>query len=275
MDAPCPCGARDYRVVLDGVYDRAGASGYRFRVLRCRSCGLARTDPVPDVEQYARAELEAERSFAAGTTDAWSDSIAGFVASLSKPGRVLNVGAHSGNLHPPLEARGYEVVGIDIDPAAAEVARRAGRTVLVTDLLHAGFEPSSFEVVTLIHTLEHLEDPNAALREIARVLRPGGLLFINVPNRRGLLPRLMRDHWIGWVAHQHVWQFEPRTLEATVKRAGPFETVFLRAVGSMEPPSRGMKGAVKRAVAALGHRFGMGDQVVAAFRHAPPRGGGR
>jgi 2-polyprenyl-3-methyl-5-hydroxy-6-metoxy-1,4-benzoquinol methylase len=224
---------------------------------------------MPDVEQYAKEQYAEEKPFAQGTTDLWSESIAAHIARLVKPGRLLDVGSHTGNLHPPLLRRGYEVTGVDIDPAAVEIARRAGREVLLTDLFEATFPAASFDVVTMIHTLEHLDDPNRVIEEIARVLRPSGILFINVPNYRGLLPRIMRDHWLGWVAPQHVWQFEPHTLERTVRRVAPFETVYLRGVGSMEPPSQGLKGAVKKVIAGLGDKIGFGDQVVAAFRRRP------
>jgi 2-polyprenyl-3-methyl-5-hydroxy-6-metoxy-1,4-benzoquinol methylase len=269
-DLACACGARTYRLVLDGTYNRVGYTGYRFRIYRCNACGLARTDPMPDVEIYAREEYSVDKPFAQTTSDVWSEGIGAYVAQFSeKPGRVLDIGSHTGNLHDPLTKRGYEVTGIDIDPEAVQIAQRAGRNVLLTDLFDAGFEPSSFDVVTMIHTLEHLDDPTRVVQEIARVLRPGGLLFINVPNYRGLLPRAMKDHWIGWVAPLHVWQFEPKTLEATVRRAAPFDTVFLRGVGSMEPPSKGVKGAVKKLIARTGHKLGRGDQVVAAFRRKP------
>lgn len=221
---------------------------------------------MPDVRSYETEEYHEQDVIGVGSGDAWSASIAGFVASMTERGRVLNIGAHTGNLHPPLEKLGYKVIGIDIDPAAVASARREGRDVRLTDLADAGFPDGSFDVITMIHTLEHLDDPNTVLRECARVLRPGGSLFINVPNRGGLLPRVMKDHWIGWVPPYHVWQFDCRTLEATVRHAAPFETVYLRAVGSMEPPSTGIKGAIKKIVAKLAHRARLGDQVVAVFR---------
>lgn len=265
----CPCRARDYRLVLDGRYSRLGYDGYAFRVFECRRCGLARTDPMPDVHLYEEQSYAEAGAFDPGTTDLWSESIAGFVARHASPGRALNVGAATGNLHPPLEARGFEVVGIDIDPAAIAVAQRHGRNVVRADLLEAGFDDASFDVVTMIHTLEHLADPDAIVAEIHRVLRPGGRLFVNVPNRGGALPRIMRDAWIGWVPPHHVWQFTPRTLEALVRRAAPFRTTFLRAVGSMEPPSVGLKGRVKKVVAVAADKVGWGDQVVAVFEKAP------
>src|SRR5260221_9304906 len=139
-DLDCPCGARSYTTILTGEYNRVGYTGYAFGVLRCNRCGLARTDPMPDVRQYETEEYSrSDKPFAQGTTDSWSESIAGYIASLSKPGRLLDVGSHSGNLHPPLAKRGYEVVGVDIDPDAVEVARHAGRDVLLTDLFEARF----------------------------------------------------------------------------------------------------------------------------------------
>lgn len=261
----CACGARAYRQILDGAYDRLGFDGYRFRILECERCGLARTDPMPDVRLYESEEYQASGSFKGDLDDLWSASIAGFIASKTRPGRVLNIGAHTGNLHPPLEERGYEVVGIDIDAAAVRTAQEAGRDVRLLELFEAGFPDGAFDVVTMIHTLEHLEDPDRVVSECARVLRSGGHLFVNVPNRAGWLPRIMKAAWIGWVPPHHVWQFTPRTLRALVERAGPFRTTFLRGVGSMEPPSRGAKGRVKRTVARTADRLGYGDQVVAVF----------
>lgn len=264
----CPCGQRRYRQVLEGRYDRLGFGGIPFRILECEICGLARTDPMPDVHLYETEEYQSSGTFKGDLDDLWSASIAGFIASKTQPGRVLNIGAHTGNLHPPLEARGYQVIGIDIDDAAIEAAATHGRDVRKLDLFQNGFEDGSFDVVTMIHTLEHLEHPNLVIAECARLLRPGGSLFINVPNRYGWIPRLMRSSWIGWVPPHHVWQFTPRTLEDLVSRAGPFLTRYLRGVGSMEPPSSGLKGKVKGLIATAADRLGYGDQVVAVFERA-------
>ena len=261
----CPCGATAYKQVLEGRYDRLGFGGVPFRILECNSCGLARTDPMPDVLLYETEEYQSSGSFKGDLDDLWSASIAGFIASKTSPGRVLNIGAHTGNLHPPLEAHGYSVLGIDIDDAAVRAATEAGRDVRLVDLYAAGFADGEFDVITMIHTLEHLADPDRVVGECARILRAGGSLFINVPNRGGWLPRIMKASWIGWVPPHHVWQFTPRTLEALVRRSGPFTTRFLRGVGSMEPPSSGFKGRVKKLVATTADKLGHGDQVVAIF----------
>lgn len=262
---PCACGAVGYRQILEGSYDRLGFDHVPFRILECLTCGLARTDPMPDVRLYETEEYQGSGTFKGDLDDQWSVSIAAFIAAHTSPGRVLNIGAHTGNLHPPLEAHGYEVLGIDIDDAAVRAAVAAGRDVRLVDLYDAAFPADSFDVVTMIHTLEHLEDPQRVVAECARILRPGGALFINVPNRGGVLPRIMKASWIGWVPPHHVWQFTPRTLDALVHRTGMFSTRFLRGVGSMEPPSSGLKGKVKKLVATAADKLGYGDQVVAIF----------
>lgn len=262
----CPCGARSYQEILEGKYDRLGFEGFEFRILECKVCGLARTDPMPDVRLYETEEYQESGSFKGDLEDLWSISIASFIASKTKPGRVLNIGAHTGNLHPPLESHGYEVLGIDIDDSAVRVANEVGRNVRLVDLYEAGFKDGEFDIVTMIHTLEHLEHPERVIAECARLIRPGGALFINVPNRGGWLPKIMQASWIGWVPPHHVWQFTLSTLKDLVERGGAFQTQFLRGVGSMEPPSGGVKGLIKKALATTADRLGRGDQVVAIFQ---------
>jgi 2-polyprenyl-3-methyl-5-hydroxy-6-metoxy-1,4-benzoquinol methylase len=96
------------------------------------------------------------------------------------PGRILDVGCGLGHLLSGVDPR-WERHGIEISEYAAEKAREHG-TIHHGDLRSAGYADRSFDVVTLYHVIEHMEDPERELREIKRVIRPGGWIVVGTPN---------------------------------------------------------------------------------------------
>jgi len=114
--------------------------------------------------------------------------VAADVARFAPPGgRVLDVGCGPGRLAVPLAQHGLNVTGLDLDPAMIERARiNAGRALgderrpsfVVGDAASLGFPDGSFDLVVSTMSMHHWEDPAAGLREIARVLRPGGRALV-------------------------------------------------------------------------------------------------
>jgi len=78
------------------------------------------------------------------------------------------------------------VAGIEVDPAAAEKARRFSDEIHVGDILTARFAAGSFDVISAFHVLEHVPGPVAVARRMLEWLAPGGLVIIEVPNAGGL-----------------------------------------------------------------------------------------
>ena len=105
-----------------------------------------------------------------------------------RPRRVLDVGCGDGRI-PSLYAA-PEVVCVDTSPAAVAAARERGLDAREADARELPFEDGSFDVVTCNHTLYHLADPDRALAELARVLRPGGR-FAGIYNA----PSHLRELW--------------------------------------------------------------------------------
>ena len=101
----------------------------------------------------------------------------------ARPGRrVLNAGAGQGTLSQLLDSHGFTVVSTDSAPAAVEVLRsRVRGDVVAADVTRLPFPERAFDAAVLAEVLEHVEDDRAALRELARVVRPGGVLAISVP----------------------------------------------------------------------------------------------
>jgi len=97
---------------------------------------------------------------------------------------TLDAGCGYGLFSAAAAARGAIVVGVDIGErlVARTVARAASRGV-VTDACHLGLRDESFDVVISSEMLEHTDAPARALAELARVLRPDGMLVLTTPNR--------------------------------------------------------------------------------------------
>ena len=113
-------------------------------------------------------------------------------ASLFRPhvpkGRILDLPAGDGVNSLALAAAGYEVVAADLFP---ESCRAEGCTVVKADLVRPlPFPDASFDGVLFSEGIEHLDAQVAALREMARVLRPGGVLVVTTPNVLSLRARL-------------------------------------------------------------------------------------
>lgn len=104
-------------------------------------------------------------------------------------GRVLDVGCGHGLLANHIAARtGLSVTGVDINPVLIDVARQSDESdlneFLVASATQLPLPSQTFEVVTCVEVLEHLDHPLAALSEMRRVLKVGGLLVASVPNER-------------------------------------------------------------------------------------------
>lgn len=101
----------------------------------------------------------------------------------AEPGpRVLNAGAGQGTFSLRLEGDGFDVTSVDESEAAVAVLRRRVRgEVQRADVTDLPFEDERFDAAVLGEVLEHVPDDEGALREVARVLRPGGVLAVSVP----------------------------------------------------------------------------------------------
>ncbi|SFB14659.1 Methyltransferase domain-containing protein [Cellulomonas marina] len=135
------------------------------------------------------------------------NSAAYLLPSLSPGLRLLDVGCGPGSVSIDLAGRVAEVVGVDaaeaVVAAAREAARDAGRENVrfeVADAYALPFPDASFDVVHAHQLLQHLTDPVAALREMRRVARPGGLVAVRDADYAGMTwypPSPGLDEWMA------------------------------------------------------------------------------
>jgi SAM-dependent methyltransferase len=136
-------------------------------------------------------------------------------------GQLLDVGCATGDfLDVMRQYPGWEVCGVELSDYASRYAReQLGLDVRTGTLESAQFPEAVFDVVTLWDVIEHLPDPLGTLRQIHRLLRPGGLLVFNTPNLESLDARLFKAYWIGYELPRHLHVFSRRTLLTLIEIA--------------------------------------------------------
>jgi SAM-dependent methyltransferase len=209
-------------------------SGETFQVARCAQCAQVVTIPVPaDLGRYYPASYygdKTERRFPALMEWFQQKLYARRARSVlrsrrGQPGRVLDVGCGRGRLLQAFQRKGCEVTGTELSDDACRYAREVlGIPVRVGGLESLGFPDGSFDVVVMWHVLEHVSDPRPTLAEVARILRPGGIFLVGVPNFGSPEARLTRAGWFHLDVPRHLSHHTPASLPAALVAAG-FRTV--------------------------------------------------
>lgn len=146
------------------------------------------------------------------------------------PGRwpVLDIGCGNGQRLLDLQDQGCtRLFGLEPSADAARQAKAATRAHIYTAPLHeAGLPVQLFQLVIMNQVLEHVPDPASTLRQVRGLLRPGGQLYLTVPNFVSAEARFFGAHWTGLQVPEHLHHFTPETLRRMVEGAGLRITVW-------------------------------------------------
>lgn len=164
--------------------------------------------------------------------------------------RLFEVGAGDGNFLALLARNGWSVAGSEWGAASVDlVRRRHGIALLQGDVVGADLPAGAFDAVAAYHVLEHVYQPRAWLLGVRRLVAPGGVLHLQVPNFGALLRRLSGRLSPTLVFPEHVYLYSPATLAGLLRREG-FEVVSLTTYDPWHGP-----GTVEATVANVAQRL--------------------
>lgn len=139
---------------------------------------------------------------------------------LATTGCVLDVGFGSGGFLENAKSVGWDVTGVDPDIETVRNARARGLNAVQGDLDTLDGVDSKFDVITMCHVIEHVHDPVASLRACHRLLKPGGLLWIETPNIQSLGHARFKEDWRGLEPPRHLVLFNEASLRWALLQAG-------------------------------------------------------
>lgn len=184
----------------------------------CPSCGSQTTDPMPSAEELAAAYgawYRPEEGRFSGIGDSLLRRLRGRGAAridrISPDGPILDVGCGDGTLIEALQARGRRAIGLE---------RESGREdVLDLDISEVDGD-GEYAAVVFWHSLEHLGDPKGAVEHARRLLKPGGVAIVAVPNIASFQARLFGDGWLALDLPRHLTHLSDRALADGLAEAG-------------------------------------------------------
>lgn len=136
--------------------------------------------------------------------------------------RILEVGCGNGSRLSVFRALGHEIVGVEPDAKALEVARDGGHLVYpgTAEALPSEITRDRFDVVVFMHVLEHCINPFLAVENAVGIMKPGGLLVGEVPNNNCLGSTRFGELWYWLDVPRHLNFFTPDSLSTLVSAAG-------------------------------------------------------
>lgn len=166
---------------------------------------------------YAEARNVAVPEF---VLDRLQETVASLAPYRTTHNRWLDIGAGAGSLLRAVTNGGWEAVGTEVAPAAVEALRTAGFDALLGETGDLDLPDQGFDVVSMIEVIEHVHDPDGLLADAARLLRPGGALYLTTPHGRSLSARVLGARWSVIAPPDHLQLFSIGGLRAALARGG-------------------------------------------------------
>lgn len=243
-DACAGCGATRSRILFEAADSDTGTE--RFSLLRCEECDLVRTAPALTPAELGRYYSDAYYGTPGRKFMPLAEHGVGYATRLRArrlarrlrrhdpaATRVLDIGCGRGLLLKCLAGDGYRCFGTEI--GECRVAPHSGVRVWIGGVEALDPRKASFELVSICHVLEHMENPRMVLEACSRVLKPGGVLAIDVPNFSSWQASLFREYWLHLDLPRHRFHFTRTCLERLLADCG-FETTTVSTSSWVQNP---------------------------------------
>lgn len=224
----CPnCNNSNFKVKFKAKDRHYGNAGV-FQCSECLNCKLVFLDPMLSNEELAQYYPKATYYSFHETPkkNRYKDFILRILCvnfptndpSFYSAGKILDIGCGNGYSLVKFKEIGWEVAGIEPSQEAADIGNKMNLNIFCGTLEDAQYSDNHFDYIRANHSFEHINNPNETLVEIFRILKPGGRLFIGVPNIDGIVPKLAKSYWYYLGLPVHTFNYSPKTLSSMIEK---------------------------------------------------------
>jgi SAM-dependent methyltransferase len=229
----CPCcGQKDIAPAL--AAEDYTVSHRRFEIWECKNCTLRFTQNVPDPAEIG-AYYQSENYIS------HSDTSEGIINKLyhkvrirtlgqkrklvetetrKSNGSILDVGCGTGAFLNTMDKAGWEITGLEPDERARGRALELYGLHLNNSEKLFSLPAGSFDAITLWHVLEHVHELHAYIQRLKELLKPGGKLFIAVPNYTCYEEKVYKEYWAAYDVPRHLYHFSPASMNSLLSLHG-------------------------------------------------------
>lgn len=203
-----------------------------FHICECLNCGLLYTMPRPDKEKIS-AYYKSEAYYS------HQENKKGFIPKVyervksinlkhkyrlatsgMQPGKLLDIGCGVGDFLHTAETHGWECIGVEPSEDAKAIAQKRMKGMIITSEELESFSDGAFDVITMWHVLEHVDDLKWQVAQLQRLVKPSGSVVIAVPNYKSYDGQFYKEHWAAYDVPRHLNHFNRITLSKIFKTSG-------------------------------------------------------
>jgi 2-polyprenyl-3-methyl-5-hydroxy-6-metoxy-1,4-benzoquinol methylase len=211
----------------------------KFQLLYNAEYDILKTTPQPSLDKLGSyyesddyiSHTDSQRSlfekiYQVVKTKNISDKVKTVTRANSGTGRLLDIGCGTGDFLSVAKSVGWQTVGFEPNDKARNLALSKG-VELVTET--TDLPDASFDVITMWHVLEHVPDVEAQIKELRRLVKPGGTIVIAVPNFKSVDAKYYGKFWAAYDVPRHLWHFS----KTAIKKLFEEQALFLEEVKPM------------------------------------------
>jgi len=220
----------------------------RWRYLQCKNCGLVSIHPKPS-ERGVLNNYETYLPTDVNEIKKWEEMMQPVIAASvkiirtrteMKKGKILDIGCGFGFFLNAMKQHRWDATGIEISKDGRQYAKNHYQIHVHSKPLEALALPNHhFDAVTLFYVIEHIADPLAVLKEVFRILKPGGLILVRWPHTTPIIKLIgpLSKHLDLYHTPYHLYDFSRPTMNRILTASG-FSCIETMVGGFTLPPNR-------------------------------------